>query len=96
MTSGEELSKNQAAQKLDQITRGREERIAYKDAGFLSLSYGETMNYIDSSKISWAPDVDYVASENCTSVVFLEGHLRLVSLSDFSQILKSESVIGFR
>ncbi|XP_073154689.1 uncharacterized protein [Henckelia pumila] len=95
MTSGEELSKNQAAQ-LDQITRGREERIAYKDAGFLSLSYGETMNYIDSSKISWAPDVDYVASENCTSVVFLEGHLRLVSLSDFSQILKSESVIGFR
>ncbi|XP_075489851.1 putative LRR receptor-like serine/threonine-protein kinase At5g48740 [Primulina tabacum] len=44
----------------------------YQD-GFLSLSCGGTTNYIDSSNISWKPDVDYVASGNITSVIFLEG-----------------------
>ncbi|KAL3531111.1 hypothetical protein ACH5RR_010433 [Cinchona calisaya] len=42
--------------------------------GFLSLSCGGTMSYVDSSNISWIPDGAYINAGNMTTVDFyLEG-----------------------
>ncbi|KAH6803550.1 Leucine-rich repeat protein kinase family protein [Perilla frutescens var. frutescens] len=46
--------------------------LCYQD-GFLSLTCGGNMNYVDSSNVSWTPDGYYVTKGNMTSVVFPEG-----------------------
>ncbi|KAL7116251.1 hypothetical protein ACP275_04G230900 [Erythranthe tilingii] len=42
--------------------------LGYQD-GFLSLTCGGTTDYVDSSNISWTPDINYVTKGNITSVV---------------------------
>lgn len=41
--------------------------------GFLSISCGGNTSYIDSSKISWVPDGEYVSTGNITTVKYIEG-----------------------
>lgn len=48
--------------------------IAFCDQdGFLSLSCGGTVSYVDSSNISWIPDSAYTNAGNMSSVVYLDG-----------------------
>ncbi|KAA8550630.1 hypothetical protein F0562_002314 [Nyssa sinensis] len=49
-------------------------RVTFGDQdGFLSLSCGGTMSFVDSSNISWQSDSSYVSTGNTTTVDFIEG-----------------------
>ncbi|XP_062020434.1 probable LRR receptor-like serine/threonine-protein kinase At5g48740 [Rosa rugosa] len=66
--------------------------VAFSDQdGFLSLTCGGTMNYTDSSNISWIRDNEFIATGNTTTISYIEGTSSFTVPVRFFPILQSHN-----